>query len=767
MRINGYGIIKKGIAVGLIALMACLNPLQTLSPANIGMGPTEAKAAEDTDKPYIAEVRLAVDKDVNHAIQLLDEEGYEVIEQDLNEKAGAYWNELGDQSVVMGIKRTADQSKAIRDMKTMNMLGKYSFTGLKERIENNKTEAKNTYKKIRSSISEYKKNYEKNDLGAQTAHDLMNMYRDDDSGKLMGDLFLEDLNEEQVLKLLSDGNLHILGNIFKSLAYGVEASGDEGNTWMERLSKVTSYNAVVRKYAKEIYGTDTVYGDQKAEVEAIVESDLNDAATTILSNWGEIRKNFTDAEDDEKVLEDFDGEFEDTEELLDVSESAGNIEAVSLAKSLPYGKKTVYDYFTVSTATFEKNIKNLYPLAYALSEGQRSMMELTDMSTLIQAALIRSTAGEDRSKLDDSVETAQKTISEVEVVSVYDGVDRSMYDDEAAMTSQATANMSVDSKSQEEIENSKAWLYGCVVATGVTSLLAAGCAIASKMFSNTSRASLNVVENTFRTSKMMEFNSFQSNMRNSNAAKVCSGRLACFAKVMAFVAVITLVVSAIQFYRTMINEYNTKQLPIPKILVDYDVEGSSGRNVVYHVVKWNRTRNDGRADRADLNGDAGREWLALYTTTDEAMGEPILADSIVAKTGDAGGDKTPGIDYKPLSMFGRESVQNLVDEEYSYRNKVGGIYLWYQKSAKDEERLIDDIEDDVAASDTDVEDQKNDAETETTDAEAETTGSNIAGGNTAILVTAGAVGGFIIGMICMFFIRRKKVAPVSSPEDKK
>ena len=63
-------------------------------------------------------------------------EGYEVIDQDLNEKAGSFWNDLGDQAVFMGIKRTDDASKAIRDMKTMNMRGKYSFTDLKNYISN-------------------------------------------------------------------------------------------------------------------------------------------------------------------------------------------------------------------------------------------------------------------------------------------------------------------------------------------------------------------------------------------------------------------------------------------------------------------------------------------------------------------------------------------------------------------------------------------------------------------------------------------------------
>ena len=131
---NGYkkSIIKRGIAVGLIAIMASITPMQDVRP----MGADVAKAAtvenSSQDKaPYIGEVRLAVDASPENAKLLLTLAGYEVIDQDLNQGAGAYWNDIGDQAVYMGIKRTNEKKKSIRDMKTMNILGNYSYTGLK------------------------------------------------------------------------------------------------------------------------------------------------------------------------------------------------------------------------------------------------------------------------------------------------------------------------------------------------------------------------------------------------------------------------------------------------------------------------------------------------------------------------------------------------------------------------------------------------------------------------------------------------------------
>ena len=97
MRANIKTNIKRGIAVGLIAIMAAINPMQTLQPTGAGTGaPTVAKAAESDKAPYIGEVRLAVDDDADDAKQSLESAGYEVIDQDLNQDAGTFWNKYGE-----------------------------------------------------------------------------------------------------------------------------------------------------------------------------------------------------------------------------------------------------------------------------------------------------------------------------------------------------------------------------------------------------------------------------------------------------------------------------------------------------------------------------------------------------------------------------------------------------------------------------------------------------------------------------------------------
>ena len=104
---------------------------------------------------------------------------------------------------------------------------------------------------------------------------------------------MEDNTEEQIIKLLAEGNVFNITAIGKSLSHGAEEKTDEGATWLDRISKVTSYNMVVKRYAKKMYGTENVLGEKKEQVEKAIESDLDDTARTLLANWNDIRSTFT------------------------------------------------------------------------------------------------------------------------------------------------------------------------------------------------------------------------------------------------------------------------------------------------------------------------------------------------------------------------------------------------------------------------------------------------------------------------------------------
>ena len=761
MRANIKTNIKRGIAVGLIAIMAAVGPMQTLQPTGSGTGaPAVAKAAETDKAPYIGEVRLAVDKDANTAKQILEGEGYEVIDQDLNEKAGDSWNELGDQAVYMGIKRTDDESKAIRDMKTMNMRGKYSFTDLKKHISYKTDQSTDMYKRLSAAIEEYSDNYEDKDFLAVKAHDLLNYIIEDDSGKKLGDIFLEDPSREEVVKMFLEGNKYIVGGIAKILALTSEQKNEKGDIWTERMSAMPAYNDIIKEYAGKLYGRTDVVGEDKARTENFINSDLDEAAREVLDRWDEIRSIFLDEKDMANRLNTASEDGMDDEEIAELGDDIQNLTIVEYTKSIKYGKKSLYSFFKLSKEAFTKDITRLYPFVYALSKTQRKMLPYMDFPALFQGAITRTGIRDKKDNVESQIENyLNESMKDLSEISLYQDVDRAMYGPNAASTSRATDVITMWDGDAGRIKDNKNGFYITLwVSVGCFGLSVVGACLCYYYAKTEFKNVANIFDFHDTVSSILKYHPV--------APILVVGGLA--------LSVIFAIGAIYQWNKYNKTYYNRTQLPIPEVMVDFDRDNDAGKFITYHVVKWNKMREpkgeekaSDRADRGDLNGDAAREWLALYTTTEKELGDPILADSLVAKTGLAAGRIAPGENYVPLTMFGEEAIQNLVNENYSYHDEVDGIWLWYQKGNATGETVIDDTEDaeeEVVAEADDASQAEEDqatAEAVSGDAVeeediADTTGSNIGRGSAVLIGLGGVTVGIIAGIFIGFFIRRKK-----------
>jgi hypothetical protein len=80
-------------------------------------------------------------------------------------------------------------------------------------------------------------------------------------------------------------------------------------------------------------------------------------------------------------------------------------------------------------------------------------------------------------------------------------------------------------------------------------------------------------------------------------------------------------------------------------------------------------------DYADLNGDVGKEWLALYTASRVGQG-PILADSLRVVVGTS---SVPDGYADGIHAFGSGSAANLTDERYCYNDDAGGVYAYFRR----------------------------------------------------------------------------------------
>jgi hypothetical protein len=185
-------------------------------------------------------------------------------------------------------------------------------------------------------------------------------------------------------------------------------------------------------------------------------------------------------------------------------------------------------------------------------------------------------------------------------------------------------------------------------------------------------------------------------------------------------------------YQEMKEYYNVAFTPMPRYIIDEkDLIGynSKGEKIVlknqsayYKLVESNRNESAEMfkvlGTGADMNGDVGKQWLALYAVKKDLM-QPILADSlkvVVDSTEIPAGYETG------IHMFGTEAAFNLNSSLYDWNNDAASVYVYFK----------------------------------TDENEASTTGTSFSGGALAISGGAGIVLGAAVTALAMKSKRKKE-----------
>ena len=127
----------------------------------------------------------------------------------------------------------------------------------------------------------------------------------------------------------------------------------------------------------------------------------------------------------------------------------------------------------------------------------------------------------------------------------------------------------------------------------------------------------------------------------------------------------------------MYKYYHQEYVPIPRKIVNESSDDKGRMTYTYYdCALCNRDsqgfKNDKLGVYGDMNGDVGKQWLALYTTTDKAAGDPITADIIAQK----GSNKAPADKTTGIKLFGKGDTVNLVSEEFCYNDAFKGLYIF-------------------------------------------------------------------------------------------
>ena len=149
--------------------------------------------------------------------------------------------------------------------------------------------------------------------------------------------------------------------------------------------------------------------------------------------------------------------------------------------------------------------------------------------------------------------------------------------------------------------------------------------------------------------------------------------------------------SALTVYLTwqdMKSYYKVDVTPMPsfiveeKDLISYNKKGETvilkNQSAYYKLAECNRTANDEYFSvlgaGADMNGDVGKQWLALYTVKNEQM-EPIIASSLKVVVDNA---QLPAGYTTGIHMFGSDAAFNLNSSLYDWNNDAPSIYVYFK-----------------------------------------------------------------------------------------
>ena len=655
---------------------------------------------------------------------------------DLNKNAGGGVGSKGDRVVYLGFKKTSNRSEAITDLATMNMNGGYKVKDYEMLMETQMKEQIIPFVNVfLAAIEEYRENYNSanasNKARAQYVHDVLNKYTDDDCGGAgLGDLFLNETKFEMgdaAYNALSDAEKKQHADILTIVAQAngkstlmienllTRAADTADDSWIDRLSEMTY----------EDMEDETGLSPSKAHSE--LSKLYYDDAEKLLDVWDDFRGALLSYEEDLELVENFEGsgvdgtlqdlvsldenstakevtdaadEYTDAKlELMNVTQAAENIALHDYLEGIEYDGGTLLDFFTQPAEDLDDNesITALYPLIASFSDGQRAGLEFVSLKELCVIAAT------------DGTSYGETSPDEMEEVSIYAGVDRGIYEPGGvALTSDALRTDAMQ-RALEEQEEGKLFSDATIAMMAVTgaAFIAFTTSAASWITNATKLASVKSeiqFELTYlKEAYFSEGISYAKKPIQWGEGDVFSYRPDLKAKVTSYTSgsslckwltagfgIATVIITGITVwltFRDLKNHYKVDYTPIPHYIVDekditaYNARGEKivikNQAAYYRAALCNRTSDaefyDVLGEIGDLNGDVGKQWLALYAERNDAK-DPILASSF--KVTDK--EQIPAGYETGIHMFGSSAAENLNNPLYVWKSDAPKVFVYFK-----------------------------------------------------------------------------------------
>ena len=391
---------------------------------------------------------------------------------------------------------------------------------------------------------------------------------------------------------------------------------------------------------------------------------------------------------------------------------------------------TLFEFFVPmdEKADYSKKYSYFAPIAASLSAGQRAALEFIGLSTLLRLGVDSDSAVE--ADFPDASEMFRNADGmELQSISIYSGINRAIFRKGVALTSDSLMQKSMGKDPYDKI-----WDMGGIVDIISYTVLGVG----AVTFTLGAIGGALAVKDVARLTKFIadapkealyDFGFGPELRANTDIPKaqasikysqkfVTAGRW--MMGIGGALMILAAVLKGVQIY----EYYHRTFTQIPNLIVDEaDIvsytKNDEGKEVkiitfdqfaYYEVVKCNRQqigihtnaqdgvkdyKEWGCGDAADINADVGKQWLALYVNRSEAKGSPILADTLLLRTGkeeiekaEAAGKSTDKVELEAakmpegyngcLHMFMEENPVMIDNEAYSYRSDNEGMYLYWK-----------------------------------------------------------------------------------------
>ena len=677
----------------VFAIFVSAEPLQLASAA---VGQDVALS-----KKYLSEVKMFYGRTENDAKADCEKEGFTFCPANLNEGAPNVIRD-GDLSedpvapmgIYMGYKTTEDPGDAITDITLLDMKNTH-FTEIdyKKYLDEHISEFKDEAARMMVLVGELKRQLDAGSPNAQMVYNSLNLiYVDENKAhdaedNLLGYYLLNMADIPFFEKFIQRGHSMVVGRVSDLLCGAASDYNKDGTTWVDRSK--TSEIAVT--YANSTSADKNMYDQQYQDLSKRFVKAIRDFKDTYTE-----AKRRRDQYGDTLGYNELKGMTEENgaEKLSQAGagcrfpEYSDALKTYALLESIPYHKAG------------EKVVNNAALLVDEDTGDEETGEEGTEADFPSTGELFKDKDGK-----------------ELESISIYRGINRGIFRNDVALTDKARTQQNLGNNPYNDI-----WGDGGIAETsfyvglGVGSIsLIAGLGmyiynthdeyiydLMKNSIKNEAPDSLSTLSKGEVLSPVLE--EAQMNRSLTTNKLITAGKW--LAGIGGALILISIAVKGVQLYK----DYHRDFTKIPNMIVDEsnivthtkDKNGKGVKNInfdqfaYYEVAKCNRQEiginkdaqsgvsdyaSWGCGDAADLNADTGREWLALYVNRAGEKGKPILADSLILKTG-FGSEKTPADRNGFLHMFTRADTPVKIDNiAFCYNDDFNGMYLYWNTDA--------------------------------------------------------------------------------------